>query len=599
MKDLESVEIVYCESISSLREAFAKGLPKDVEIRSSSPALLFEYPQAKDIEETCDKDFYRQLHKTTMDFQNEIYQSIEQIDEYRDYSLLLARASLYTQVFFLKCCHIQVQDFEKNIISLVPENQNTGLTKVFNWDKVFYNHPNYRNVMIRSEEDAFSAPPVSNANFFSRLFLGGFESFIHRIGLKLTNLLPSLFNNLFCIARENELIIETSAHLIRRGVFPWSLSPLKHNQRPPTIDREKLENAIKDIIYKRAQDLKCSTSKDGIFNLTIEHFLKYINDYEVALHSWEKGISKLNTKRIIVGSNSPHAPSFVALSKLCKEREIPFLGFQHGVTHELTNDFHFQKAFYETNVSDTFITFNKKMSEIAQTSFSSNNQCIDVGLPKRYYQTQNTQVIPEAKTTDVAFISMNLYVGYHGAIYGYRSDFQRAQQEIEDLNFLNRLRKKIFYKTYPQRNRYFDQDPVVKYSRSLSNIVSYSKELDFRYLISNFRVFIYTQASSTLSWLILSDKPIVFIDNHLQGKMSEEFSEDMKKAVFVFEREKPNFYNELESFLNKDITEIEKLWNTQEKKIHRQKLIRKYFSSFDKLAGKKAAKYIHERFYSL
>ena len=71
------------------------------------------------------------------------------------------------------------------------------------------------------------------------------------------------------------------------------------------------------------------------------------------------------------------------------------------------------------------------------------------------------------------------------------------------------------YKTYPGRC-YIDQNPLVKYSKSLGNITVIADRFDFRYVNTIGDIFIlgHLGGASTIMWMLGLNRPIVYLNTN-------------------------------------------------------------------------------------
>ena len=105
---------------------------------------------------------------------------------------------------------------------------------------------------------------------------------------------------------------------------------------------------------------------------------------------------------------------------------------------------------------------------------------------------------------------------------------------------------------------------------------------DLRYLLGNYRLFITSRATSTVSWLVASGKPLVFINHFCHARLSEQAIEAFSEAFFLFDQSEDDFTIKLTNFLNRAFFEIEREWEA--KSSIRSKIIESFFSG--KLANR-------------
>jgi hypothetical protein len=197
-----------------------------------------------------------------------------------------------------------------------------------------------------------------------------------------------------------------------------------------------------------------------------------------------------------------------------------------------------------------------------------------------------------SESPPIVFISTNLY--HIGLSQSPRTNYINARFEQEIVvDILSKLPHKVRYKTYPEDNRrHADMDPVLSDVNKADNIELFSKKIDMRYLISEHRILITTCATSTLGWPVMSNKPVVFINQSRNKALSDEALISLSKGIFVFSDDEKDFYKTIVIFLSQPIEEIERIW--QKKEGARKKMVKKYFSKYNGGAGKRAAKIILE-----
>ena len=80
-----------------------------------------------------------------------------------------------------------------------------------------------------------------------------------------------------------------------------------------------------------------------------------------------------------------------------------------------------------------------------------------------------------------------------------------------------------------------------------------------------------SRSTSSLSWAVMSGKPLVLIDRKDDICLTSKAKDIMSEGIFLFSAESPTFNEDIVSFLSKPIDEIENMWD--KKSIARQKMI--------------------------
>ena len=75
-------------------------------------------------------------------------------------------------------------------------------------------------------------------------------------------------------------------------------------------------------------------------------------------------------------------------------------------------------------------------------------------------------------------------------------------------------------------------------------------------------------ATSTVSWAIMSNIPLIFINYRYIAPLKIDAYKLFKKSLFFLIYNSKNFINDIISFVNKDFEEINMLW---EKKVYLEK----------------------------
>jgi hypothetical protein len=244
---------------------------------------------------------------------------------------------------------------------------------------------------------------------------------------------------------------------------------------------------------------------------------------------------------------------------------------------------------FDNSVSDVVFSYNSKAVDISKSTYFDKSKYYVVGMPYRFIRMKYSQIINRS-ISPIVYISTNLY--HMGFNLSQKTDYGNAIDEQRIIvDVLSQLPHKICYKTYPEDNRrYADSDPVLKDIEASDNIELYSDKIDMRYLVSRYRVLLTSQATSTIGWLIMSRKPVIFINKKNDSPLTEDAYQRLSQGIFVFNDDDSNFYKILRDFLSQSIDQIEELWKN--KKHAREEMVKNYFSQYEGGAGARAAKII-------
>ena len=126
---------------------------------------------------------------------------------------------------------------------------------------------------------------------------------------------------------------------------------------------------------------------------------------------------------------------------------------------------------------------------------------------------------------------------------------------------------KVDYKPYVLENiRYLDQDPTLEFIEKYPNLNLINNKIDARFILSKYRLIITTHASSTLSWALLSEIPIIFINSENIAPLRESLKKEIKEAIFYFDENEFNHKKKLIKFLSQPIAKLEVIYKNKKKK---------------------------------
>lgn len=599
---LSDFDTIFCDSTEALTRAFDEGLSKQVEIKTSSPTLLWQNDlNVKNVEARWSREEIRVFHQQTAQYTSDLYGSISRVHNFSDYAISISRLAINFERMIYKAACLSESDFYKPRLFLSIKSDEILLNAP--WTKLLSSNSQFIEYSIK-EECRVYPDPKNSANFWDRIKLGGINTVFYRLAVIFWKKAPKfLAEKQLLIVKENFLIIDGAAQIAKSGVSVRQLDfSMPNTVLPSNCNFEELFRIIKPIILKRVTPWLVSEAVNPCVEMFLAEVISLINTQDFARMQWRGILTReINKKKTIIISNSPHRPVHIALSQECHQRNIPFIGVQHGVTHEISEDYDFQKSLYETNIADLFLTYNDEMSEIAKSNLTKRGESIAVGLPKRYFEAVHLRKQHNQFNCPIVFVSTNLYMGNMGAMINYINDEEKSNQEVEYLKVFNMIPHKVMYKTYPAFNRrYTDIDPVITLASKMNNITIFEKSTDMRYLLGEFRVIITTHATSTLSWALLSGKPVIFIDNPDLGPLRKNVYSLMKKSVFLFDRREADMLSKLKDFLSISIKDIEYEWNKEYRVTARKSLLKKYFTKYnDDIAGMRVADIIDDKYRSM
>jgi hypothetical protein len=600
--DFSKYSNVFCDSLDALDWAYQNGLPKDSIIRSSSPAMLWsKNPQIIHLESRWTVDQMKEFQTTIQKFSEDIFDACKSISGLsHEEALCISKASIAFQRKLFKASCIEPNDLKDKRLVIQVNSKNYGPRNALNppWKEILAINPKAKFVNYNLLNEKWSALSTYTAPFWKRLQVAGWKTFLYRFFIKLGKCLPSyLFSKQILIPNENELSIEIAFSLALKKckLVKVEEKPIKDRINYKAL--KEIDDAIENILEKRIKNWVTPNLTRTCIKMFLNEVHERLELYENWRNTWNYSFSyqTSNMKNILM-VNSPVTSKWLPLVNICREQNIPVVSVQHGIQQEI-NDSGETFALSDINASDCFIAYNNKSASIAETSKFLLGKAFVSGISSRHLRMKelsksNTYTVP------IVYISTRLYKGNIGGIDTWLTDYDVSQWEYNLVtNVFENLPYKVCYKTYPEETRrYADPDVLSNYFDSnCRNIELFDKKIDMRYLLNQHQILVTSYATSTLSWAIMSEKPVVFINAKNNGALSEDAYKSFKEGIFVFDDAEEDFIKNLMDFLSKPIDEILELWI--EKKIARDLMIKDFFSPYGSISGKRAAEMILEEYF--
>ena len=594
---------VFCDSQEALKWAYQQGLPSDAIIRTSSPAMLWnKNPNIIHIESHWNVDLMKEFQSTIQRFSEEIYDNVMLVEDIsREEALCIAQVAVSFHILLFKASCLTKRDLVEPCLFISvdgnggPEGNNMNPP----WKKLLINNLKFRAITYVLKNNKWSTLTTNGASLWNRIRIGGMETLIYRLFIKLTNKLPiALFRKQVLITNENELLIETAAYLALNGVRIREIKPTKKGST--SIDKNKLlciKKSIQTFVNLRIKNWVDPNLVKLCEDLFFQEVEEKLNNFMKFRAQWEFIIKEPKQLKRVLLINAPCNIKGLAVISVCREAGIPIVSFQHGVTKEICATHGEVSASNEINVSDLFLTYNLQSKKISETSHFLRGKAFAVGISARHLRMGVSHFMQKSSESHIVYISTNLYRGNLGAFSTWETDYGRAVNEyLLITKVFSCLPHKICYKNYPEDNRrYADEDPILTEVRVQENMDLFNRKIDMRYLLSKHRVLVTSVATSTLGWLVMSGKPVVFINQSHNGPLTKNAHSIFSKGLFLFDDTK-GFHERLYNFLSLPIAEIEKLW--AQKKDAREEMVKQFFtSSLSKNSGKIASRVISDKYF--
>lgn len=595
LENFKDCKIVFCDSEESLEHAFKQGLRKNALIRTSSPALLVNKKlRTKAIRPEINRKRHLEFHNSVLNFVKDVYKKFINNKKFKDYAILIARQALLLQPKILQIASLTKNDFEEPRSIIINKSGNKKIDERINGMWKNFLESNRKNQIIEMEiqpTDERSSMGSIRPSFWKRARFSGWEKFLYRSFLKLWQYIPSSFSKKnILILNENELLKETVCHLMLRGFSAKIIKkPVGKRNTISSKEKNSIKKIIGSLLKKRILSIAKPQALNPILKIFYKEIFKEIEDYKSTVNYWSSLIDKYKKRnsKLLFLTNYPKGGGIYSLAKVCDRKKVSFFSFQHGLSREILAAHDNYQVNFENNVTKQLFAFNKTSERISiKNPFNTGKHNVkSVGLPKDFFLTRKIKTA--FKPRPILFVSTALYAGYFQDRTFPQTDIEIAKREkkiLEDV--LNRVPHPVDYKPYPAI-RYADPDPVLKIIPKLQNIHITGAHTDLRYLLHKYRIIITSRATSTISWCMMSEKPMVFVETGDGYALRKSVKEGFKKSLFYFEEKKRDFHKDILQFLSQPIEKIEKRW--KEKESARIDLINNFFSTPQVGAGYRAA----------
>ena len=596
--DLSKYNTVFCDSLQALDWAYQHGLPKSADIKSSSPAMLWN--KKKNIHNVESRWTIKELekfHSKTQKLTKDIFdESMKVTGVERELALVASQAAYRFQKVLYKTACLDESDFTEPRLFIYVDGMNGPLGNIMNspWDRLLAGNSLFSMVKYTLKNDKWNVLTTEGVSYWKRFKVAGYETIVYRLAIKLMKNLPKwMFKKEIRMLNENELNIEIASSLVRHGVriskIELRLLPEEKNIVLDKIFAEIYES-ISLIMLKRVKKWVVPSAVEITMFQFKRHMVEQFKQFKLLAKAWEKTLINNDNIKQAVLVNAPGNTRGCALAHVCRKNNIPILSSQHGITVEISKAHSIMQAIFDSSVADVMFSYNSKVIEVEKKAYFNNATHYSVGMPLRLISMKYSKTMDKS-ASPIVYVSTNLY--HMGLSLSFRTDYGSARNEQKlILEVLSKLPHKVRYKVYPEDNRrYADIDPVLEDVKEADNIELFSKKVDMRYLISEHSVLVTTAATSTLGWLFMSGKPVVFINHKNNSPLADEAYKSLSKGIFVFDADERDFHQNLREFLSQSLDKIERLW--QEKEGARKEMLKDYFSAYKNGgAGKRAAQII-------
>jgi len=605
LTNLKSFELVFCDNSKAIKFAWNKGLSKNIPIITNSPFLclskLYKTKSFNNYFKGTLPNFGKHIKEVCLEIEKEIL---------KDKRYSFYKNSIYTALhdstnLFARLTIFKDSDLKKKILLINLDTGDDEYNNIINtnFENVFSKEINYEIITyplnLKDKDKTYNISYLNNKNnFFNYLKIFFSFKLLNPINLIYYFWKHTKFNSPkgnFIYIYDNPIIQDTFKYLILKGYGTKKINDpkiLKVNKKKEFKEIDAIIKIIQPLVDKFIRKNFCRKLKKGLEKYIDEKIKFYLYQNIVGTKWWENEINKISKRKpLAIFTNVTHYPTGKGLYSLCLKNKIPLFKFQHGVCIEFLKINHNRDHISESIDSDILFSYNKNYCNLDKNNKFSLSKKIPIGMPSTYWNKPK-RIYSFKTVPDFYYIQTFFYSGNKGFVEQQTDDFL-AYHEIKLLkNVFSKLQYKILFKSYPCASVYFDDDPVEKEIEKYKNITLYKKNKNLNDMSLNAKVLITSRATSTLSYCIMQNKPIVFIDWPNSKPLRKLALKHLKNYLFYFNAGDKDFEKKLKNFLNKGSEYIEKEFLMKKKKY--QKTAYNYIQTGGKFSGKRTTKVIED-----
>ena len=602
MKNIPNCIDVFCDSYDALTSAYKHGLSKKLHIYSNAPSVIMNCNNSTYLEDYWNRENLKNFQSSIDSYSQQLYDQLKKNKNFsHEESLVVLQSFVSFQKVIYKSACLTEKDLQRPILVIKVDGDGgpNGNNMNTQWDYLLQDNKELSVYRYKFHDPSWGVLNTKSVSILNRIKLGGVETIVYRVISKISIFLPKkIIKGLVLVPSENELVIEACYSLIKKFVFPVQIESKYLNKDVSHVrDFEKVKECISSIISKRINKWVCPIVSTRCSELFYKELKKNLLLFYKHYDAWSDIICTYDSYKSIVISNSMSNPSLTALSKVCTEKNIPVITTQHGITAEINDLNSSFSPVYESNYSDLFFAYNKMSKIVSDSSYYKKGESYVSGISSRHLRVKDG-VIAADNAVSLVYVSNNLYTGNMNGVGNWLTDLEQCKNEIYTIsNILSKLPFNIVYKTYPEDNRrYSDIDPALVELHKYKNINIIDEKVDMRFLLSDYNLIVSTTASSTLAWLILTEKPLVYIYRSSHAPLNEGAYSEFSKSIFLFNADEDGYADKIVSLLSQPYEQIILQW--KEMYPHRLSMINKYVSSYEDSPGERMSRYLLDSYFS-
>jgi hypothetical protein len=598
--DLSRIDAAFCDSWQALVGAFGAGLRRDAAILTRSPALLMR----NDIK-TFHLDARAKVDKAVLDahflgtsaFLADCFAVLQKVTELAPFSGMACREIWNWQQRALFAVFLEETDFvePRAVVDPVTSHPFTTRRLQLPWRKLLAHNRLARIVDVPVTLESFEAIQSGPESVVNRLRIRGIEHFLWQLAVRSWARMPArVGRKQFYYTKDSEIVRDVglafAKHGYRIGRIAMPGVPEAKNMHPLA---RRIVELLQDRIEQRWRPITVGAALPPLLTQLRADLSKQLHAYDVTRAHFESERDRLFPRRgAMVVSNYPYGGAALALAHAAESAGAVFAAVQHGINRELLQ--HRQnECNYENTGARYALLFNDKARAVtAENRFRwQDSQVTSIGLTRDFVRTARRAFVKGTAIPDVLYVQMLDRTGsfFNGGIY--KNDFESCRNECRLVrDVLGNIPHAVGFKFYPYRS-YADIDPVRRTIDECPNVSVVDSGIDLRFMLGNARLVIVVGMSSTLSWVLGSGKPLVFLDPAADGyRISPDVRERCPEAMFYFDVRDGRSFEDLRGFLSQPLEDIESRWRKGQEK--RARFRAEYLGRADGRTGERAYEWL-------